>query len=288
MNRLARVVGVMCAMTVLLYGFSAQGAGFFDWRSQPGGDYTTPVRNQAGCGSCWAFAAVAALEAKFEIYNNDPNLNLDLSEQHLIMDPSGGGGCSGGWEYLAMEFYRDHGIVNEAKMPYTASNSSPDWPLTGAYDLYGVNAIDRYLNPGYDGGTQAYSASNIKAALEAEGPLPTFIDAYTDFYNPFTGNRMYGGSGGYHCVAIIGYDEDSYTSDYFLVKNSWGAGWGPTSDGIGYVPYDIIEDWGRTHAITGDPWVQHIPEPSTFVIWSLFGGLGIIVWRRRRRWSTAT
>ncbi|HEX2908804.1 MAG TPA: S8 family serine peptidase, partial [Phototrophicaceae bacterium] len=39
----------------------------FDWRSYQGGNWLTGVRNQGGCGSCWAFAAVGAAEAALEI-----------------------------------------------------------------------------------------------------------------------------------------------------------------------------------------------------------------------------
>ena len=50
----------------------------FDWRALEG---TTPITNQGGCGSCWAFAAVAQLESFARIYDSRI---LDLSEQAVI------------------------------------------------------------------------------------------------------------------------------------------------------------------------------------------------------------
>ncbi len=253
----------------------------FDWRNQPGGDFTTPVKSQGGCGSCWAFAVVAALESKFEIANNDPLLDLDLSEQHLILDPAGGGTCSGGWEFVALMFVQEQGITEEATLPYTYSNSSPDWPLSGAYNLFGIDAVDLELNAGYDGGDKPYSTSNIQAALEQEGPLPALVSAYSDFHNPFTGQRMYAGVSGYHAVTIIGYDEDSFEDDYWLAKNSWGPLWGPTHDGIAYVPFGKLESRSRTHALTGQPWMRHVPEPSGLLLALIW--MSVIVRRRLPR-----
>lgn len=64
-----------------------------DWRSS---NIITSVKNQGNCGSCWAFASIAAAEAylvKEGKFNKD---NIDLSEQYLI-SCTPGCDCGGGY-----------------------------------------------------------------------------------------------------------------------------------------------------------------------------------------------
>ena len=58
--------------------FTPQG-GDVDWRET---DHLTPVKDQAACGSCWAFAATETIEAAHSIAH-DHEL-FDLSEQELV------------------------------------------------------------------------------------------------------------------------------------------------------------------------------------------------------------
>lgn len=55
----------------------------FDWTQKDGQNWMTSVKNQGGCGSCVAFAAVGALEGELKIQSNNHSWDIDLSEQHL-------------------------------------------------------------------------------------------------------------------------------------------------------------------------------------------------------------
>lgn len=272
-----RLLGVLCAVLVLALALPAGAIsiyGDFDWR-QNGGNFVTPIRNQGGCGSCWAFGATAALESQFLINDNTPGLNLNLSEQHLLCEGSMGS-CGGGYEYKAVSFFVSDGITDESTLPYRASDTSSDWPLTGPYTLYKTTARQNFF---YGCNT----TTGIKNKLIATGPLPTAIHT-DDWYTPqavgegdtamgfdFSVPELYQGEsdilldplGGInHCVTIVGYKDDSSMDEggFWIVKNSWGAGWGDS--GYGFFKYGDIEKHSRTHAITGDTYTVLIPPPN--------------------------
>jgi C1A family cysteine protease len=193
-----------------------------DWRNNSG-NFVTPVRNQGSCGSCWAFATTAALESAVLRAENTPGVDLNLSEQVLVScGVSGGndaGGCGGGRVDWAADYIRDTGLPLETCYPYTATDGACG------------SACSTYQTATYRIASWAYVATTsptviaIRDALVSYGPLVTTMDVYEDFYSYSSGVYSYatGAYEGGHAVLIVGYSD---AGQYFIVKNSWGAGWG--------------------------------------------------------------
>jgi len=206
----------------------------FDWRNYQGSNWLTPVRNQGICGSCWAFAATGVAEAAFNINSNDPNLDINLSEQYLVSDcDSHSGDCCGGYEYYALAFIKDSGVPDEACMPYedgkdcdcdanclsnrTCSDRCSNWE-------------SRLHNLSNSGLLASSDPATIKQKLRQDGPLAAGL-GYGSYYGGyFDSNRVYHclwDDGANHAIVLVGYDD---TGGYWIVRNSWGSTW----NGDGY------------------------------------------------------
>jgi C1A family cysteine protease len=208
-----------------------------DWRNH-GGNFVTPVRNQGSCGSCWAFAATAALESATLIARNLPGLDLNLAEQVLV-SCGDAGNCGGGWIGTASQFFEDEGLPRETCYPYTAANGScsvacSQWEKK-AFHLANWSYVT-YSTP---------TVEALKNALYTYGPLVTTMDVYRDFYSyrsgvyRVTSTELLGG----HAVLLVGYDDPG---GYFIVKNSWGTGWGEAGFfKIGYSELESAVGFGQ-------------------------------------------
>jgi KDEL-tailed cysteine endopeptidase len=94
-----------------------------DWRLQ---GKVTPIKDQGGCGSCWAFSAVGAMESAQAIANNFtwPQApwtgdNVGYSELEVVACTLDTFGCNGGWPRSAYNFIAGNGgIDSEAGWPY--------------------------------------------------------------------------------------------------------------------------------------------------------------------------
>ncbi len=190
------------------------GAASFDWRKFNG---VTPVRDQGACGSCWAFGTISAFEAGWRITNGEA---IDTSEQD-VLDCSRAGSCSGGW--WAFDYLIDDGVATEASYPYRAKqgrcSDSAARPFRAA--TWG------YVDVG-DVSDRAH-VGKLKEALCRYGPLAVTVLA-TDAFQAYTGDVFNECASGEinHAVTLIGWDDNKQA---WLIKNSWGTGWG---DSCGY------------------------------------------------------
>ena len=192
-----------------------------DWRNTNGMIYVSTVKDQKSCGSCWAFAVTAALESQIMIGTN--GTQFDLAEQ-ILVSCGGGGTCSGGSPSSASTFIRDKGLPLESCFMYTATNNSCS---NACAEWQNGTATVSKVNGWHSATASAYPqrVQDLKNALYTYGPVLATFYVYNDFFSYRSGIYSYttGAYAGAHAVLIVGYDD---TQQAFIVKNSWGTGWG--------------------------------------------------------------
>ena len=181
-----------------------------DWRDRDG-DWTTPIKDQGGCGSCVSFGVAATIEARINIACKQANLNKNLSEAHLFF--CGCGNCCGnGWNFPpALDYCKNTGIGLESSFPY----SDNDQPCK-----QGVSPFIKI-----SGWTKLLSMSDRKQVIAEKGPVVGGLAVYSDFFSYKTGvyKRTSDNLRGYHAVCVVGYDDEQKC---WICKNSWGTSWG--------------------------------------------------------------
>lgn len=179
----------------------------------------TSVKNQASCGSCWAFSTIAGLEAAVL---KTTGHEVDLSEQHLVSCNPWNWGCNGG--YFAFDMIDQGnpyypGAMPETCFPYAAVDApcaycaNPVWTTSGAWAYVA-------------GSNKVPSVDQIKQAIYTYGSVSVgvYVDRYFQAYKSgvFTACKKSVKSIN-HAVILCGWDA---AKGAWLLKNSWGTSWG--------------------------------------------------------------
>lgn len=192
----------------------------FDWRDFDG---VTPAKDQADCGSCWAFGAAGATEAHIRIAEG---IILDTSEQQVIDCNGQGSDCDGGQTGVAFSVHQSPGLVSEDDIPYLADDNQSC--RQRRYDKIAI----------IDGSASvANNVSTLKYYLETYGPIAVGMCVYDDFYN-YTGGcyENPGTDWTNHVVLLVGWDDALCGGEgAWLCKNSWGNDFG--DNGFFWIKY---------------------------------------------------
>ena len=214
---------------------------FLNWTSLK---TLTNVRDQGGCGSCWAVTATTVLDSHAEIYKSGQR---SFSAQELVScvpnarKCGGTGKCGGATVELAFQYVMEHPLQTDTEIPYdgvdgTCSHSSLIQRSKRSSDL-DVAAVGFHGASSDAPGMQfmhgwerlpenAYLP--LLHAIYERGPVAVSVDASkwssyeSGIFDSCDQDAVIN-----HAVTLIGYGKDkSLNAGYYLIQNSWGPSWG--------------------------------------------------------------
>lgn len=116
---------------------------------------------------------------------------------------------------------------------YIKDNNGVD--TEAAYPFEGAPSVCRYLSSNVGATDTGYvqlspgSEDALVVALVYYGPIAVGLDASPNFLLYSSGvfyDASCSSTALNHAAVVIGYDQDANGNEYYIVKNSWGTGWG--------------------------------------------------------------
>jgi len=234
----------------------------FDWRTDPRAancPSLKEIRDQANCGSCWAFGSVEAMTDRICLASKGEK-SPHLSAQDVAScDQLGDMGCNGGVPSTVYTYYKNTGIVTggnygDKSMCYsyqlapcahhTNSSKYPACPDEVRTPFCARRCVDKkdmswredkhHGAGGYSVCSQGMSNGACADAMAQEiytnGPITGMFFVHQSFTayksgvyqvtHPFR-DPMLGG----HAIKIMGFGVENGVK-YWLVANSWNEDWG--------------------------------------------------------------
>ena len=204
-----------------------------DWEAR---GHVNAVKSQGECGSCWAFAAVDAIESAMSIKTNQ---KYRFSTQEIVDCASEtNDGCSGGAIVHALEYVeKQGGLCTEVSYPYEATNGTC---RASQCEHLCISPSVVHVPPN--------SESALLSALSQQ-PVAVAIETSVHIFQFYGGGVVtsHCGANVNHGLLAVGFGVTDQGTPYWKLKNSWGASWGED----GYVRLARNPDMNGGHGQCG-------------------------------------
>jgi C1A family cysteine protease len=209
-------------------------------------EWFSPVEDQSSLGSCTANAGVGLVEyfekKAFQKHIEASRLFLYKATRNLMHET----GDTGAFLRSTMGALVLFGVPPEEYWPYNITDFDKE-PTAFCYAFaQNYQSITYYrLDP--PGITKSDLLNQIKTNLSGSLPSMFGFTVYSSIDQaattgkipyPSSGDKIVGG----HAIVVAGYDDKMIIQNAkpgaFLIRNSWGTGWGDM--GYGWLPYDYV------------------------------------------------
>uniref|UniRef100_A0A1I7RJK7 Papain family cysteine protease n=1 Tax=Bursaphelenchus xylophilus TaxID=6326 RepID=A0A1I7RJK7_BURXY len=194
---------------------------------------TPPIKDQGGCGACWAFSSLAVTEINHCLKTGQ---TYDLSEQEMISctvtnatSPYVSHQCNGGSPYPALDYIYQNGVTTADIFPYVG-NDNLNNPAPCHQDGYrfrmvnkphgSKNVIPEKVLPAYVYQNGAYSVAicqDLLQNLKYQGGI--IMESHIIPSDKCSQGQLD------HAVTVVGYGHENGVN-YWIILNSWGPDWG--------------------------------------------------------------
>jgi len=186
----------------------------WDWRDHGA---VSPVKDQGGCGSCWAFSAIGNLEG---LYARKTQQIMTFSEQELVDCDTYDYGCGGGWMENAFKWIEENGgEENDTDYPYSSGTNKNSCQFDKSKAQITLKSHSMVSSDEEEIKEQLYTVGPLSVALNASSSLMGYTGGIINLDASSCDPARLD-----HGVTLVGYGTED-GQDFWILKNSWNTNW---------------------------------------------------------------